>query len=58
MAPIADTYYFGAKRTPNKVTRVVPLDGHSQYVARVYLVGPRGGEFTAYVRKDGSCRKI
>lgn len=55
---IGKTYYFGYRRTPNTVTRVIPMDGNSQYVAQVYLKGPRGGEFIAHVRHDGSCRKI
>ena len=55
---IGKTFYFGHRRTPNIVTRVIPLDNNNQYVARVYLKGPRGGEFVAHVRKDGSCRKM
>ena len=57
--PTTETvYYFGYRKTPHKVTRVIPLENHNLYIARVYLEGPRGGEYTAYVRKDGSCRKI
>jgi len=55
---VGNTYYFGHRRTPNTVTRVIPLTGNSDYVARVYLKGPRGGESAAYIRKDGTCRKI
>lgn len=55
---IGKTYYFGHKRTPNTVTRVIPLENNAQYAARVYLKGPRGGEFVAHVRLDGTCRKI
>lgn len=55
---IGKTFYFGYRKTPNTVTRVISLENNSQYVARVYLKGPRGGEFVAYVRPDGSCRKM
>lgn len=55
---IGTKFFFGYRRTPNTVTRVIPLCDNSQYVAQVYLRGPRGGEFVAYVRGDGSCRKI
>jgi len=55
---IGKVYYFGHRRTPNTVTRVIPLENNNQYVARVYLKGPRGGEFVAHVRDDGSCRKM
>lgn len=52
------TYYFGAKNVPHRVTRVVPLEGHSQFIAKVYLCGPRGGESIGFVRADGSCKRI
>lgn len=55
---IGTKFFFGYRRTPNTVIRVIPMQNHSQYVAQVYLRGPRGGEFIAYVREDGSCRKI
>ena len=55
---VGNTYYFGHRRTANVVTRVIPLENNSQFVARVYLKGPRGGEFVAHVREDGTCRKI
>lgn len=55
---IGKTYYFGHRKTPNTVTRVIPLDNDATYVARVYLQGPRGGKFIAHVRHDGTCRKM
>jgi len=55
---IGKVYYFGHRRTPNTVVAVTPLNSHNQYVARIVLAGPRGGEFVAHVRRDGSCRKI
>lgn len=55
---VGKTYYFGHRNTPNKVTKVIDMPNHNQFVAQVYLVGPRGGESVAYVRKDGSCVKI
>lgn len=58
MPTVGTVYYFGHRKTPNKVTRVIPTPENNQYPAIVYLVGPRGGESRAYVRKDGSCRKI
>lgn len=51
-------FYFGHKNTPNKVTRVINMQNHNQFSHRVYLKGPRGGEYIAYVRHDGSCVKI
>lgn len=51
-------YYFGFNKTPNTVTAVFPLNGNTQYVARIELVGARGGKSTAFVRHDGSVRKI
>lgn len=53
---VGDTIYFGWKRTPNTVTRVA--EGNSQYPQFVYLRGPRGGEYRAFVRRDGSVRKV
>lgn len=58
MPHIGTVYYFGHRKIPNTVTRVIPTPENNQCVAIVYLVGPRGGESRAYVRKDGSCRKI
>jgi hypothetical protein len=55
---IGQVYYFGYRRTPNVVTRVIPLENDSQLIAYIELKGPRGGTSRAYVRKDGSCRKI
>lgn len=55
---IGKKFFFGYRQTPNVVTRVIPLENNSQYVARVYLKGPRGGEFVAHVREDGTCRKM
>lgn len=55
---IGKQFFFGYRRAANTVTRVIPMPNHNQYVAQVYLRGPRGGEFVAYVREDGSCRKI
>lgn len=54
---IGQTVYFGWKNTPNKVTRVESMTG-SNIIAIVSLVGPRGGKSRAYVRSDGTFRKI
>lgn len=51
-------FYFGWQRTPNTVTRVTELENNSQYVARIELVGPRGGKSIAFVGHDGTARKI
>lgn len=58
MPHIGKKYYFGWKRTENVVTAVYPVDGNNQYIAWVTLRGPRGGEFRAFVRHDGTCRKM
>lgn len=58
MPEIGTVYCFGHHGTPHRVTRVVPMFQNNQFVAIVYLLGPRGGESRAYVRKDGSCRKV
>lgn len=55
---IGKTFYFGHRQVPNTVTRVIPMEANNQYVARVYLKGPRGGEFVAHVRENGTCRKM
>ena len=55
---VGKAFFFGHRQTPNIVTRVIPLENNSQYVARVYLKGPRGGEFVAHVRENGTCRKM
>lgn len=51
-------YYFGHRNVPHVVTSVVPVERNVQFVAKVCLKGPRGGESVAYVRADGTCRKI
>lgn len=57
--PTTETiYYFGHRRTPHQVTRVIPTPNNNQSIAIVYLRGPRGGESRAFVRANGSCRKI
>ena len=53
---VGDTVFFGWKRTPNIVTRVA--SGNNQCRQIIGLRGPRGGESTAFVRLDGSVRKV
>lgn len=50
---IGKVFYFGCNQTPNTVTKVIPYEGNSQYVARIELQGPRGGKSTAFVGRDG-----
>ena len=57
MPSVGTVFFFGYRKTPNVVTRVIPMKSKGA-VALVYLKGPRGGESRAFVRPDGSCRKI
>jgi hypothetical protein len=54
----AEVFYFGYRRTPSKVVSMVRLESNSQYIGRAELVGPRGGRFIAFIRHDGTARKI
>ena len=57
MPTVKDTYYFGTRNVPHRVTRFVPWEGHPSYLGKVYLEGPRGAQSIAFVRVDGSCHK-
>ena len=61
MLSVGQKVYFGHRKTPNTVTRVIPWDGPKRadgIIATVYLQGPRGGEYRANYFEGGRCRKI
>lgn len=55
---VGKVYYFGYRKIPNTVTKIEFLENHNQFKARIELVGPRGGKSTAFVRHDGTVRKV